>query len=320
MVSIIVPVYNNQDHIGKCIQSLINQDYKQIEIILVDDGSWDSSGNICDQYARVDSRIKVIRKQNGGVSSARNIGIQEAKGNYILFVDGDDWLERDAITKMYDMIKKYGANVCFCDRYYRNKTETKISVPFQENVIDNSVAVLAHLKFQFISSVWLMMIDSSIAKQCYFNQDIHTLEDWEYIFRVLTLSKRICICRFPLYHYTTVAGSASKSPLNSKKMSCFLIPTIIRKYILDNKLPYLELTDCLEIRLLNQILVIAANYGSKDVYNRQLKEIARKHLKKCLKSKDILLRQKIYTIMTSISPRIFYILYRIKNRKMRYYE
>ncbi len=94
-VSIIVPVYKAENYISKCVESLISQSLKEIEIILVDDGSPDKSGMICDEYAKKDNRIKVIHKENGGVSSARNIGIEAAVGEYILFVDSDDWVEND---------------------------------------------------------------------------------------------------------------------------------------------------------------------------------------------------------------------------------
>lgn len=312
-VSIIVPVYNIQNHIARCIKSLIKQDYKQIEIILVNDGSLDKSGSICDEFAKIDPRIKVLHKRNGGVSSARNLGIKEAKGDYIMFVDGDDWIEHDSVSKLLNTINIYGTDACFCDRYYNDLTEIMLPFPFKEEVVDCSKVVISHLKFQFTASVCLAMINSKIVKRCYFNENIHILEDWEYIFRILTRLKQISICKYPLYHYMSVIGSASKSPLNKKKMSCFLIPDIIRQYIAENDLPYMRYTDCLEIRLLNHILVIAANNDKVDnIYNKQFRQIARKNLKKCLKSKNILLRQKLYTFMTSISPRLFYLAYKIK--------
>lgn len=95
LISVIVPVYNVENYLCKCVDSIINQTYNNLEIILVDDGSTDGSASICDEYVLKDSRVKVIHKENGGVSSARNIGIAEASGEYICFVDSDDWLELD---------------------------------------------------------------------------------------------------------------------------------------------------------------------------------------------------------------------------------
>ena len=100
LVSVIVPVYNVGKYVGDCIESLITQSYKNIEIILVDDGSTDDSGRICDAYADKDCRIKVIHKENGGLSDARNVGIDSATGVYYSFVDGDDFLKEDTISQM----------------------------------------------------------------------------------------------------------------------------------------------------------------------------------------------------------------------------
>ncbi|PWM78597.1 MAG: glycosyl transferase family 2 [Phascolarctobacterium sp.] len=101
LLSVIVPVYNVEKYLKKCIESLLNQTYKNLEIILVDDGSTDSSGEICDEYAAMDNRIKVIHKENGGLSSARNAGIDISTGNYIGFVDGDDYIAEDMYEYLY---------------------------------------------------------------------------------------------------------------------------------------------------------------------------------------------------------------------------
>ena len=93
MISIIVPIYNVELYLEKCIESIINQTYKDIEVILINDGSTDKSGIICDKYAKIDDRIIVLHKENGGVSSARNKGLDIAKGDYIAFVDPDDYIE-----------------------------------------------------------------------------------------------------------------------------------------------------------------------------------------------------------------------------------
>ena len=105
LVSIIVPVYNVEKYIKKCVDSLITQTYSNLEIILVNDGSPDNSGKICDEYAQSDSRIKVIHKANGGLSDARNTGIDIAEGQYIFFLDSDDWIDCQCIEKLHNLIK-----------------------------------------------------------------------------------------------------------------------------------------------------------------------------------------------------------------------
>ena len=100
MISVVVPIYKVKEELLKeCIESIMNQSYRDLEIILIDDGSPDNSGKICDDYSKTDKRIKVIHKENGGVSSARNIGIENANGDWITFVDSDDYIEKDFCKK-----------------------------------------------------------------------------------------------------------------------------------------------------------------------------------------------------------------------------
>lgn len=105
LISVIVPIYKVQDYLDECIESIINQTYSNIEVILVDDGSPDRCPQMCDEWAKRDSRIRVVHKKNGGLSSARNAGIDVAKGEYISFVDSDDFICKDALQNLYDRIK-----------------------------------------------------------------------------------------------------------------------------------------------------------------------------------------------------------------------
>src|SRR5574344_928864 len=114
-VSVIVTVYNIEKYIGKCIESIKNQTLKNIEIILVDDGSFDSSGNICDYYSNIDKRIITYHKKNGGVSSARNFGISKINGEYFIFIDGDDYIKNDMLEVLYSNAKKYNCDVAVCN-------------------------------------------------------------------------------------------------------------------------------------------------------------------------------------------------------------
>lgn len=115
MISVIVPVYNVSKYLNKCVNSIISQSYKDLEIILVDDGSTDGSSEICDEYVKVDSRVRVIHKENGGLSDARNAGINVAQGEYFVFVDSDDYIDRNMISVLYENIVKYQADIAVCD-------------------------------------------------------------------------------------------------------------------------------------------------------------------------------------------------------------
>ena len=114
-VSIIIPVYNVEKYLNRCIKSILKQTFRDFELILVDDGSPDKCPQLCDDWCKKDKRIWVIHKENGGQSSARNVGLEAARGEYIGFVDSDDWIEKDMLQLLYDSILKCRADISMCD-------------------------------------------------------------------------------------------------------------------------------------------------------------------------------------------------------------
>ncbi|MEH7159013.1 glycosyltransferase family 2 protein [Neobacillus drentensis] len=114
IISIIVPIYKVEKYIHNCINSILAQTFEDFELILINDGSPDNCGEICNDFARMDNRIKVLHKENGGLSDARNAGLNIAQGEYIAFVDGDDWIEKDMYKILYQNIKKYNADISVC--------------------------------------------------------------------------------------------------------------------------------------------------------------------------------------------------------------
>ena len=141
LISIVVPIYNVEKYLEKCINSIIIQTYKNIEIILVNDGSTDSSGKICDIYLKKDKRIKVIHKKNGGLSDARNVGIENAKGKYIAFIDSDDFIDSDFIEILYNLIIEYNADVSCCKCNVIYKKNKKQQVEEKINIFTNYEAI-----------------------------------------------------------------------------------------------------------------------------------------------------------------------------------
>lgn len=125
LISVIVPVYNAAAFLDKCIQSIIEQTYSQLEIILVNDGSIDESGDICKKYEKIDKRISVYHQQNRGLSAARNTGIENAKGKYLCFVDADDWLDRKYCEELYHVVKVYHTQIALCD-FFKIRSEEEV--------------------------------------------------------------------------------------------------------------------------------------------------------------------------------------------------
>lgn len=126
LVSVIIPVYKVEKYLDRCVQSVLNQTYKNIEIILVDDGSPDRCGELCDNYQTIDSRVSVIHKKNGGLSSARNAGIDLAKGKYLSFVDSDDWVSLDMIEHMVTLAQKYSSDIVSVSYVLTNNEEQNV--------------------------------------------------------------------------------------------------------------------------------------------------------------------------------------------------
>ena len=145
LISIIIPVYKVEKYLEKCIQSVINQTYENLQIILVDDGSPDNCGKICDEYAKKDHRIEVIHKSNGGLSDARNKGLEIAKGEYIGFVDSDDYIESDMYEVLYNLLKQYNVDVSICNFY--TVSQGKIAIKNADNGIKeyNRIEILKEI-------------------------------------------------------------------------------------------------------------------------------------------------------------------------------
>ena len=135
IISVIVPVFNMEEHIRRCVDSIVCQTFKDWELLLVDDGSTDSSGAICDEYAVTDSRIHVIHKENGGVASARQIGTDEACGEYSIHCDADDWIDSNMLEDMYFKAHEVDADIVVSNFYYtyssNRENEYKVNVPLQ---------------------------------------------------------------------------------------------------------------------------------------------------------------------------------------------
>ena len=140
-VSIICPVYNTEKYVSRAIESVINQSLQDWELILVDDGSSDKSGYICDKFASADERITVIHKTNAGVSAARQTGIEKAEGDYILQLDSDDWEEPDMLIQLYKCAEKYNADMVFCDYYVNTDSTQSLVIQEPTNVYDSSTMI-----------------------------------------------------------------------------------------------------------------------------------------------------------------------------------
>jgi glycosyltransferase involved in cell wall biosynthesis len=220
-VSIVVPIYKVAKYLNRCVDSLLNQTYENIEVILVDDGSPDKSGEIADHYAEIDKRIIVIHKTNGGLSDARNTGIQYVTGEYTLFVDSDDWLQSKMIEEMVDKSIYYGADVVQSAFYYAyadyllfdNRQYSKNDEPV---VLENHTLMSELVKNEKVKNfAWGKLLKTKIIRDIPFDKGV-LFEDVFWAHKVMHRVNTYVILHQPLYYYFQRSDSivANYTPKN----------------------------------------------------------------------------------------------------------
>ena len=221
-ISVIVSIYNVQNYVEKSIQSIQNQTYDNLEIILVDDGSIDQSGTICDKYATEDSRIKVIHKKNGGLSSARNEGIKAATGKYIAFVDGDDWIDETMYGDMLRAIQTFDADIAICNYKEISKKSTRDTSSEEITVFEGRETLKVFVEedetYQIQNAAWNKLYKRSLMGDLRFPEG-KLFEDIVYTTQLLAGSKRAVYVNKAYYNYIF---DRSDSIMNSKKVERLL--------------------------------------------------------------------------------------------------
>lgn len=210
LISVIVPVYNSRAYLSTCIESVIQQTYHHWEMILVDDGSTDDSGQICDNYAKLDSRIRVFHKRNAGVSSARNLGLTEAFGEYVLFLDADDWIAPTCIETCINYSLQYDLD-CLQFSYLRVMDEHDIQV-CQKGSISNVKNNCEYVSTEnYLVCAAGSFINSAIIriKHIRFNEDLKLAEDQIFMMTVIQHSERLLRLNEVLYFYRQNINSAT---------------------------------------------------------------------------------------------------------------
>ncbi|NMA83548.1 MAG: glycosyltransferase [Epulopiscium sp.] len=222
-VSIIVPIYNVASVLNRCINSLIGQSLRNIEIILVNDGSTDESLKICQSYSKIDSRVKVVNKVNGGVSSARNAGLRIATGKYVGFVDADDWVESNMYEMMLKSLENKDASICMCEYFVDNAGKSnRIRLPCNEvlskqsdvavKLVGSMLSDITHNRTSntIMGTVCRLLIPRSFIEehQLKFREDIYYKEDLLFCVQTFLKAKKIAIVNEALYYYVSRDGSA----------------------------------------------------------------------------------------------------------------
>ncbi len=229
-ISIVVPIYNSACTLERCLNSLTSQTFTDISIILVDDGSFDGSSEICDKFSLIDNRIIVIHKKNEGVSSSRNAGLQQCKTKYVMFVDSDDYVEKTICEKLYDSFKSndiVSASCCGCFRkIYKNEKLYSSSplIPKSDGIFsfnDFKDQFPCLYKSSFINTVWCKLYDVDLINKVNlrFREDISIGEDLLFNLGYLRCSYKMSFVNEALYHYNNYSDSHSLThEFNEKKV------------------------------------------------------------------------------------------------------
>lgn len=221
LISIIIPVYKVENELKRCVDSIINQTYKNIEIILVDDGSPDCCPQMCDAFARDDSRIKVIHKDNGGLSDARNAGLRQAKGDYILYVDSDDYIEIDSCEQFMEVLNSEADFVVGeCKEvhgsYIKYQSHTNLE---NGKVYSSRDYIIASIQNdEWFAPAWLNLYKKSflLRNNLFYKKGIY-FEDTEMLPRLCLAAKTVEYLQYPFYNYVMRDGSIMGSSSSEKK-------------------------------------------------------------------------------------------------------
>lgn len=311
-ISVIIPIYQVEKFLNKCIESVISQTYKCLEILLIDDGSKDNCPKICDQYAKEDKRIKIIHKENGGLSDARNMGIKNAKGDYIFFLDSDDWVDQRIISHLYMLIKKYDADIAECqyekvykeDAIINNEDKEEIKVYTPKESLENLITERSGNRV--VS--WNKLYKKKLFNQIEFPMGkIH--EDEYTTYKLLYQCKKIVVTNLKFYYYRQRENSIISEKFNPKRLD------VIQAY--EEKLEFYKKKNEIELyqKEIPKFLYILLNcyYNSKKAkFNKEIvkniKDKYRKIYREYKKIKSNNIKERVKYGLIYIIPDLVFIL------------
>ncbi|MDD2495121.1 MAG: glycosyltransferase [Tissierellia bacterium] len=279
-VTVIIPVYNSEKFLPRCLNSIIKQKYTNLEIICIDDGSNDNSLKIIKFYQKIDKRIKYYTKENQGVSSSRNLGIKKSSGSYICFLDSDDWVEEDMIYQLVKAIEKNKVDVVRCNYYinydYKINYNTGNLFELKNKLVNDRVNINKCIEL-CISDILLSYVHCIIIKrECLmklnkFNEDIFFMEDKLFYIDMLSKVDSIYFLDKTLYHYFINFESATRSPGKIYKniQNVVSLDSILKKLVIENQIKINE--DVIEKANLVTIITLLSKYVnslSKDMYKQ----------------------------------------------------
>lgn len=311
LISVIVPIYNVENYLEKCVYSIINQSYKNLEIILVNDGSTDNSGNIADYFAKIDNRVKVFHKENGGLSDARNYGVNKANGNYIGFVDSDDYINEKMYDHLYEIITAEDADVAECsfklvyDNHIRDFNNEEYYL-----VLNQEEYLKEYFKMEKVyGAVCWKLISSKIAKNIEFPVGKY-YEDAYYHLDLIDNAEKYVISGKSYYYYRMRTGSITNKKFNEKHMDNIYALDKFKNYVEENNNNLYEYFLNKEMYAYLSVFnkIIEDNYYKENKFYYRIKKYFKLNFLKLIKNNYINFNRKACVILINLSPRIYKII------------
>jgi len=317
MVSVVVPVYNTKEYLEQCVESILRQTYTNIEVILVDDGSNDGSGDLCEAFRKRDDRIMVIHQKNAGVSSARNAALKAAKGEFIAFVDSDDTVNSRFLEFLIENLIRNDADVSICGLKY---TKEKQDIMRRENA-DAPVMVIEgkeiiktllepnHYEGHLLDKLYRRKAVDGV----FFDTDLAICEDMLFNVRCMRQCRKAVYQPIPLYHYFMRQSSACHSSMNDRKLTLFSAYQRAETILEDSGIENLH--DMIEARMVygcfTLFMILAYDKSGRKQYEKvlldKLSSMDRKKVRSHLSRND-----RIRWMTVKICPQIYYFVYRHK--------
>lgn len=302
LISVIVPIYNSEKYLPKCIESILSQTYKNLELILINDGSTDKSLNICNYYKSLDNRIIVIDKPNEGVSATRNLGIKIAKGDYLGFVDSDDYIEDNMYEVLLTQIETSKSQVCVMTSYIVNSLKKYTSL-YKNSTISGNEALKQLLMLRFPASLWAYLYSKDVIKKFYLNEEIHFFEDFEFNYRILSSVSKVAICDQRLYNYRINENSINHQRINDKKVTCLKIYDIVAKDLQWKNKDLAKYSAYFRSHCLVSIIAsLSQSIDSDDKYYSIMHKNAKDMLWNVIFSRVVPIKYKVAILLCSINP------------------
>lgn len=241
LISVIIPVYNVAAYLPQCLDSVLCQDHRELEVILIDDGSQDGSGAICDRYAEQDNRVRVIHQQNRGAAAAKNAGLRVATGDYLSFVDSDDFLEPEVYGYMMALLKEYDADAAqFAFRdVFRTRTENQILQPGRSTV-NGTTYLIRFTKDWTCALLWNKLYKRALFENIFFEEG-HKIDDEYFTYRGIMNAQRVVCDDRIVYNYRRRASSVMLSPKSAEQLALDRVDALAkRRETVINRFPELR--------------------------------------------------------------------------------